>query len=113
MNDSILRGFCQKCADEVVYDIEAKKWFHNGREQEEICGNADGIGFLSARQMKILNDYLTKMDDETFFGADYYRMSIDFTKMYGFDFEQLLNQNPFLVAKILKEAGENSKEENK
>lgn len=107
MNDFVLCGFCKKCADEVVYDIEAMRWFHNSREQEEICGNADGIGFLSAKQMKIV--FESDEFEEWASQENYFELCNNaFTLIV-----KVLDENPFLVSRILKDAGEKSKEENK
>lgn len=79
MNDFVLRGFCKKCDES-----------HRFREDNEygLCDegySCQPVWFLSPTQMKILE------------------VSKEIWNYEGF--ADMLERNPFLVAKILKEAG--------
>ena len=116
MNDFVLRGFCKKCEWPIALEDGMIKGLHEvldsdtGLSTNPIKCNdhkMEPIWFLSARQMQIV------------FGSD------EFEKWAGQEnyFElcnnaftlivKVLEEHPFLVSKILKDAGEKNKEENK
>jgi len=107
MNDFVLRGFCQECEWPIHYRIDNEKGgvFHssnfdsiniNSIVKGQFYHKIKPVWFLSAKQMKIVGesekwgdwlDSLDKYDDWQ-------------------DLIQFIQENPFLVARILKEAGE-------
>lgn len=98
MNNTVLRGFCQKCHDSIWLTFNGATWVPNHiQSYEQYCDGTkefiQPVWFLSPAQMKILE------------------VSKEIWNYEGF--ADMLERNPFLVAKILKETGEDSKEENK
>lgn len=95
MDHKLLRGFCQKCSGSIQLLIEHKDtwsaqhyiadmlWIEQGRE----CGIPEPVWFLSPKQMRIL--WQSKEFDDFTFN----------------ELAKTLESNPFLVAKILSDAG--------
>lgn len=117
MNDSVLRGFCRTCGWPIYL------WDMNGiyfpRYIEYVDENINThmnpfeihkivpVWFLSPKQMKII------WEDDHSRAWMFKRVNKQHRASAHFLLYHILDENPFLVAKILKEAGENSKEENK
>lgn len=98
MNDFVLRGFCKKCEYPIKWQ-ESIDWneskhygnLHKRHKSQKIETHKIEIEwFLSAKQIKIVHD------SDVVHG-----IKNDWEAVYI-----LLDENPFLVAKILKEAGE-------
>jgi len=103
MDEFVLRGFCEKCEQSITWDYfneNDKTKFYQGNCNAKLVngkyGKCSPVWFLSAKQMKIVGesekwgdwlDSLDKYDDWP-------------------DLIQFIQENPFLVARILKEAGE-------
>lgn len=98
MNDFVLRGFCKKCGQQINWDTKENYTDCPALILIKMAGPCEPVWFLSARQMQIV------------FGSD------EFEKWAGQEnyFElcnnaftlivKVLEDEPFLVAKILKEA---------
>lgn len=85
MNDFVLRGFCQKCNRPQIFGETTN---HNvGGGVWEDC---EPVWFLSPKQMRILWKS-NQFDDFTFN-----------------ELSKTLESNPFLVVKILSDAGKDS-----
>lgn len=116
MNDSVLRGFCQTCGWPIYL------WDMNGiyfpRYIEYVDENINThmnpfeihkivpVWFLSPKQMNII-----RLDSKfkEWCWTNHYQNSNDINALMEF-----VEKIPFLVVKVLKDAGEkNSKEENK
>jgi hypothetical protein len=106
MNESVLRGFCQKCGWPIHYGID--------NEKSSVCHSAnfdsintnsivkgmfyhkiEPVWFLSSKQMRILWE-----------NYEFKKWMWENTLSVNETLAELLNKNPFLVARILKEAGE-------
>lgn len=88
MNDFVLRGFCQKCNRPQIFGETTN---HNvGGGVWEDC---EPVWFLSPQQMRILCDAKEPM--EKWFNE-------------GMDIPEFVEKYPFLVAKILSDAGKDS-----
>lgn len=108
MDDSVLRGFCQKCGLVVeLNSYKEKQWIvHCNPTRNSFC-EPDAVWFLSAKQMKIV--FESDEFEEWAGQENYFELCNNaFTLIV-----KVLEDNPFLVSKILKEAEEKSKEENK
>lgn len=94
MNDFVLRGFCKKCNCPLEMDEEGKA-FHNYGNDCETVFSQNPIWFLSPQQLDII-----------IFSKEYENWSVnENTKQYFRTLiAQFLNDEPFLVAKILKES---------
>ena len=94
MNDFVLRGFCKKCDES-----------HRFREDNEygLCDegySCQPVWFLSAKQMEIV--FESDKFEEWAGQENYFELCNNaFTLIV-----KVLEDKPFLVAKILKDAGE-------
>jgi len=96
MNDFILRGFCKKC-EQPCFEGEKIKSHIGKYDSMESC---EPVWFLSATQMEILNKwYNINMNSPKVVAK--FECYVDSTLRIQFPY--LLKDNPFLVAKILKE----------
>ena len=83
MNDFVLRGFCQKCDESWIYPWPDARFCPKG-------GQCEWIGFLFPNQMKII--LFSKKFQES-----------DYRKLDAIGLVCILEEEPFLVAKILSE----------
>ena len=112
MNNFVLRGFCQTCGFPVYLNEE--KAYHTTNANTPLCMGLYGhcrkikpVWFLSPKQMKIV------WEDDRSRAWMFERLNKQHRASAHFLLYYILDENPFLVAKILKNAGEKSKEENK
>ena len=109
MNDFVLRGFCKKCESSLIYGQSSRTIHYKkeiiGKSIDWECIHKEPVWFLSAKQLDIISH-----SDEYWKWAngDEHEEAMNINYIINF-----LNREPFLVAKILKEAGEKNKEENK
>lgn len=107
MNDFVLRGFCKKCDTEVfLYDTRAMHCAPNGSLCEDGKYSKEPVWFLSAQQMDIITSSKEFAEFIEINEVDCWINPHD-------ALAEFLKENPFLVSRILKEAGEKNKEENK
>lgn len=118
MNENVLRGFCQ-CSHLVFAEELLGKpwaWQHPGLEDNESsdacfqceCGEPVNVnGFLSAKQMLIIYNNWTENPE----GLAFARKLIPGGD-WGLLFIKALQENPFLVAKILRDAEQNEAVDN-
>lgn len=102
MNDFVLRGFCQ-CGKPTKYELIIEGAYHALKHGHQIMP----VWFLSAKQMKIV------WEDDRSRTWMFERVNKQHRASAHFLLYHILDENPFLVAKILKDAEERSKEENK
>lgn len=108
MDDSVLRGFCQKCEWPIYLENKGAKHLllrdSHKDDRWPDCGleNIKPVWFLSPKQIEILaqekqfGDWILKQNK-----------GVDFTSENLLNFlSKFLEKEPFLVARILKEAGE-------
>lgn len=109
MNDFVLRGFCQKCfcvLEKSTYGKGYSMWgqpllFQNEKECE--ITKHEPVWFLSRRQITLLcyskeyKEFCKKMNGD-------WSLIINFENWINL----MLGTNPFLVAKILSDAGKDS-----
>lgn len=103
MNDFVLRGFCKKCEWQIYYSIKQKRSFHfipEGLDYSKKYKNCqiEPVWFLSVKQMEII-----QTSDE--FSGDWMNKDTSDWDNSAKELEKFIQDNPFLVAKILKEAG--------
>lgn len=94
MNETILSGICKKC-DCTCVMVYTDCGVHEWSADTAKCGIPEPVWFLSARQMRIVVA-----------SAEFFKY---FENNFGeivFALEDMLERNPFLVAKILKDAEE-------
>lgn len=102
LNNSILRGFCQKCEMGMQLTWNGVTWVTTHLDTyHEYCGlTTEEIGnpvwFLSHNQMKIISE-----------SGEFYDWleKIPSLKLGSVIIGTFLDENPFLVAKILKQTG--------
>lgn len=103
MNDSILRGFCQKC-EWPIFLSSTNEAYHativgESDFDESPCDKVEAYWVLSANQMKIiLNSEIYK---------DFIKSNSDWRDSHLNHADKFINifkHEPFLVAKILKES---------
>lgn len=97
MNDFVLRGFCQKCECPLQF---CKEDYLNHMHTVVLtnCKRAEPVWFLSPKQMKII-----------LFSEEFNKIYLDSNyKSYLPFLIHSLDTNPFLVAKILSDAGKDS-----
>lgn len=99
MNESILRGYCAKCEDKLIFNLQTKEGIdYQHRDISLELHIIEPIWFLSAKQMEIVQN------SEKFFewcGTTPHPLDCSIATLIV-----LLETEPFLVAKILKEEGE-------
>lgn len=116
MNEYVLRGFCQKCEWPIALEDGMIKGLHEvldsdtGLSTNPIKCNdhkMEPVWFLSAKQMETI-EYSNEFEK-------YCRNRSEASEPWRliYSLKELLIENSFLVSKILKDAGEKSKEENK
>ena len=99
MNDTILRGFCQKCFVPCRFD-NFKTKMHNTKRAE--YHQANPVWFLSPKQMRVVES------SDKFW--EWINQEIAIQQGFG-DITWLslfIDREPFLVAKILSDAGKDS-----
>jgi len=99
MNDSILRGFCEKCNSPIQHTYPMVALVHTDAIMKYFDHEPEPVWFLSSKQMEIIREskseeMKTLMKKNGLWRFDSY--------LYGV----LLDNDPILVARILKEAGE-------
>lgn len=111
MNDFVLRGFCRTCKWPIYLWNMGNTYFPRYTEYVDENMNThmnpfeihkiEPVWFLSAKQMRIVRS-----------SKEFYEEYNTWKKRKSPDgtIATMLEKNPFLVSKILKEAGEKSKE---
>jgi hypothetical protein len=102
MNDFVLRGFCKKCLLPLEFNEKGRNFFilsKSATSNLRKCKPCVPVWFLSGKQMVIIRS--SKSEELIVILRKYGLWRFD-SSIYGI----LLAKNPFLVARILKEAGE-------
>lgn len=116
MNDNVLRGFCQKCEWPIIYSLTEglqQPIYHDipplplgippSPEEENFNHIPDPVWFLSPKQMKIVENYFIANKND-YGNSPYVSWARSDTGYWIIvHWALLLEQSPFLVAKILKE----------
>ena len=98
MSDFVLRGFCKKCGQQINWDTKENYTDCPALILIKMAGPCEPIWFLSAKQM----DTIAHSDEYwKWANGDEHEEAMNINYIINF-----LNREPFLVSKILKDAGE-------
>jgi len=98
MSDFVLKGFCKKCNLGTQYILSNKEWVHTDATFKYYSHEPIGESVLSAKQMEYIRESKTYLE---WARAEEHDEAQNISYL-----QEFLLREPFLVARILKEAGE-------